>query len=148
MFIEVVRCYIESLPRETLNWFTALSDPHVGRAIRLMHGDIRRPWTLEELARKVGTSRTILIERFKTHLDVAPMSYLFNWRMQIAAGMLAGDASSLSRIATNVGYESEAAFSRAFKRATGMPPAAWRAQAATSPTIKTMDKANPQPVKN
>jgi AraC-like DNA-binding protein len=148
LFIEVVRCYMESLPRETQNWFTALSDPHVGRAIRLMHGDIRRPWTLAELAREVGTSRTILIERFKSYLDVAPMTYLFNWRMQIAAGMIAGHASSLSRIGANVGYESEAAFSRAFKRATGISPAAWRAQAATSPTIEAMDKTNQRPVKN
>jgi AraC-like DNA-binding protein len=140
LFIEVVRCYMESLPRETQNWFTALSDPHVGRAIKLMHGDIRRPWTLAELARDVGTSRTILIERFKTYLDVAPMSYLFNWRMQMAAGMLAGDASSLSRIGANVGYESEAAFSRAFKRATGMSPAAWRAQAVTSSASMTTNK--------
>jgi transcriptional regulator GlxA family with amidase domain len=148
LFIEVVRRYIESLPRETQNWFTALSDPHVGRAIRLMHGDIRRPWTLAELAREVGTSRTILIARFKTYLDVAPMTYLFNWRMQMAAGMLAGHASSLSRVGANVGYESEAAFSRTFKRATGMSPAAWRSQAVRSPTTKTMGKTNQQVVKN
>jgi AraC-like DNA-binding protein len=96
----------------------------------------------------VGTSRTILIERFKTYLNVAPMTYLFNWRMQIAAGMLAGRGSNLSRVGSDVGYESEAAFSRAFKRATGMAPAAWRAQAATSPTIKTMDKTNQRPVKS
>ncbi len=131
LFIEVVRCYMESLPPGTRDWFTALSDPHAGRAIRLMHEDVRRPWTLAELAREVGVSRTILIERFKAYLGVAPMSYLFSWRMQIAAGMLAGGASSLSRIGSAVGYESEAAFSRAFKRATGMPPATWRAQTVT-----------------
>jgi len=119
IFIEVVRCYMESLPRETRDWFTALSDPQVGRAIRLMQGDIRRPWTLAELTREVGVSRTILIERFKAYLGVAPMGYLSSWRMQMAAGMLASGANSLSRIGAEVGYESEAAFSRAFKRATG-----------------------------
>ena len=148
LFIEVVRCYMESLPYGTQNWFTALSDPHVGRAIRLMHGDIRRLWTLAGLAREVGVSRTILIERFKTYLGVAPITYLFNWRMQIAAGMLTSRSSSLARIAANVGYESEAAFSRAFKRSTGLSPAAWRAQAISSPTIRTTGKTNRRPAKN
>ena len=140
IFIEVVRCYMESLPRETRDWFTALSDPQVGRAIRLMHGDVRRPWTLAELAREVGLSRTILIERFKAYLGVAPMGYLSNWRMQMAAGMLVSGANSLSRIGAEVGYESEAAFSRAFKRATGVPPATWRAQADTPATYETTEK--------
>lgn len=127
IFIEVLRRYMESLPREMVSWFTALSDPQLGRAIRLLHSDASRPWTLGDLAREVGVSRTILIEHFNAYLGVAPMSYLFNWRMQIAASMLAGGSATIFTIAANVGYESEAAFSRAFKRFTGMPPAAWRA---------------------
>jgi AraC-like DNA-binding protein len=132
IFIEVVRRYMESLPGETVGWFTALSDPPIGRAIRMLHGNVSRPWTLTELAREAGVSRTILIERFNAYLGIAPMSYLASWRMQMAAGMLASGSATLAQIAANVGYESEAAFSRAFKRCTGMPPKAWRAHASAA----------------
>jgi AraC-like DNA-binding protein len=129
IFIEVVRRYMESLRGETFGWFSALLDPQIGRAIRLLHADLARPWSLAELAREAGVSRTVLIERFNAYVGMAPMSYLARWRMQVAAGMLATGAMGLRRIAAAVGYESEAAFSRAFKRATGQPPAAWRSRA-------------------
>jgi AraC-like DNA-binding protein len=129
IFIEVVRRYMESLPSERCGWFSALLDPQIGRAIRLLHGDLAHHWTLAELAREAGVSRTVLIERFNAYVGMAPMSYLASWRMQAAAGLLATGATGLGRIAAAVGYESEAAFSRAFKRATGQPPAAWRIRA-------------------
>lgn len=78
------------------------------------------------LARRVGVSRTVMAERFTDRVGMPPMTYLRNWRMQVAAGLLAGSAYTLLRIATRVGYESEAAFSRAFKRTTGVSPSAWR----------------------
>lgn len=127
LFVEVVRRYMESLPGDATGWLAALGDRHVGRAIRLLHEDPKRPWTLEGLARQVGVSRTVLVNRFTEHLGVAPMTYLCNWRMQIAAGMLSNGGASLAQVADAVGYGSEAAFSRTFKRVTGIPPGAWRA---------------------
>jgi AraC-like DNA-binding protein len=134
IFVEVLRRYMETLPSDTVGWFKALADPQIGHAIELMHADAKRAWTLADLAREVGVSRTVLIERFNAYLGVAPMTYLSNWRMQMAASLLAGGAVSISRVAVDVGYDSEAAFSRAFKRFTGMPPARWRAHAASMST--------------
>ena len=131
MFIEVVRRYMESLPEEATGWLSALRDPHVGRAIRLLHAEPERAWNLLRLAKAVGASRSLLVERFTQRVGAAPMTYLQQWRMQLAAGMLA-QGGSIGRIAATVGYESEAAFSRAFKRTVGLSPAAWRSQALTA----------------
>lgn len=125
LFIEVIRSYTESLPSDATGWFSALADHHVGRTIHLMHENPKRKWTLDTLAREVGVSRTVLVTRFTEQLGVAPMTYLGNWRMQIAATRLAGGAT-IAKVAADVGYESEAAFSRSFKRNTGFSPGAWR----------------------
>jgi AraC-like DNA-binding protein len=126
IFIEVVRSYMESLPEDATGWLAALADRHVGRTLRLLHDDPGRAWTLDLLAREVGVSRTVLVNRFSAHLGVAPMTYLGNWRMQVAAGMLLRGGATVAGIAAAVGYESEAAFSRSFKRCTGLSPGAWR----------------------
>lgn len=144
MFVEVVRRYMASIPGEGTGWLRALNDPHVGRAIRLFHQDPKLPWNLAGLSREVGVSRTVLVQRFRDYMGVAPMSYLQSWRMQLAAGMLAGGSDPISRIAAEVGYESEAAFSRAFKRCTGAPPASWRS-AAASPGSATHGAGDPAP---
>lgn len=126
LFIEVVRSFAESLPIEATGWLAALGDQHLGRAIGLLHGDPKRHWTLESLARNVGISRTVLVDRFTGYLGMPPMTYLTNWRMQLAARLLADGNTTNAKVAEAVGYESEAAFSRAFKRHTGVTPGAWR----------------------
>jgi AraC-like DNA-binding protein len=128
LFIEVVRCHMESLPHDATGWLAALADHHVGCAINLLHQNPKRSWTLDSLAKEVGVSRTVLVNRFTSHLGVAPMTYLSNWRMQIAASILAGGGATIAKVAAQVGYESEAAFSRTFKRCTGYSPGAWRAR--------------------
>ncbi|MDZ7785169.1 MAG: AraC family transcriptional regulator [Halioglobus sp.] len=126
-------------------WFEALADPVAGAAIQKLHAEPSRAWNLEILAREVGSSRTILVQRFNNTMGVPPMTYLSRWRMQIAAGMLAGGSFRLARIAEEVGYESEAAFSRAFKRFTGTSPSQWRGipgkQASIRPAQSTMHTA-------
>lgn len=126
LFIEVVRLHLQTLAPEQEGWLAGLRDPIVGRALALLHGEPARPWTLEGLARAASVSRSVLAERFKRLTGLAPMQYLTQWRMQVAATMLAEGDASVAAVAFGVGYGSEAAFSRAFKRALGASPAAWR----------------------
>ena len=126
MFVEILREYMQRLPTNQSGWFAAVNDAHVGKALRLLHANPVRDWTVDELAREVGLSRSVLAQRFVDLVDEAPMRYLANWRMQLAKQMMRDGAHNIQEVATRVGYESEAAFNRAFKRATGSPPAAWR----------------------
>jgi len=126
MFIEVLRRHLQTLGSEQVGWFAALRDPVVGSALVSMHQAPARAWTLHDLARDAATSRSVLAERFATLVGVPPMQYLAQWRLQLAAEILLRDSAKLSSVAAQVGYDSEAAFSRAFKRATGASPAEWR----------------------
>jgi AraC-like DNA-binding protein len=126
MFVDSARRYLDALPHDATGWLAGLRDRYVGRALALLHEAPGRPWTLEELGRAVGLSRSALHERFTQFVGQAPMQYLTHWRMQVGAGLLRATSRTVADIATDVGYESEAAFSRAFKRLVGMPPAAWR----------------------
>ena len=131
MFAEAVRRYMDSLPDGQPSWLGALRDRYVGRTLALLHERPGHPWTVDELAREVGLSRSALGERFTSLLGRAPMQYLTSWRIAMAAARLRQGEGSILRIATDVGYESEAAFNRAFKREFGSPPAAWRRKLAT-----------------
>lgn len=126
MFVDVLRRYVDALPPGETGWLAGLRDPGVGRALAALHERPSEPWTLEKLGEAAGMSRSVLHERFSHFLGQAPMQYLAAWRMQVAAGMLRDSDSKLIEIALEVGYESEAAFSRAFKRAVGASPGAWR----------------------
>jgi AraC-like DNA-binding protein len=126
MFIEVVRRYIESLPPQGSGWLAGLRDPMVGKALALIHARPSFNWTIEGLARQCGTSRTVMAERFAQFTGTPPMHYLAKWRMQVAAEMLNRGNTNMATIAAEIGYESEAAFSRAFKKMMGVPPSAWR----------------------
>jgi AraC-like DNA-binding protein len=126
LFAEVVRGYIESMPANNPGWLAGLRDPHVGRCLALMHGEPARAWTVEALAQESHISRSVLADRFTELVGAPPMHYLAHWRMILAAGMLRRDQVNLARIAEGVGYESEAAFNRAFKREYGVSPGVWR----------------------
>ena len=134
MFVELVRRYLDALPEEHTGWLAGLRDRHVGRALALLHERPAESWTIDALAEKAGLSRSALHERFAQFTGQAPMQYLASWRMQVASGLLTQTIASVASIALEVGYESEAAFSRAFKRATGEPPAAWRRARAARPS--------------
>ncbi len=127
MFVESVRRHLETLPDDRTGWLAGLRDPQIGRVLALLHERPGYGWTLQALARKAALSRSVLAERFLHLIGQPPMQYLANWRMQIAAGSLAR-GEKVATVAFDVGYDSEAAFSRAFKRLVGASPSAWREQ--------------------
>jgi AraC family transcriptional regulator, alkane utilization regulator len=128
LLVECLRQHMAALPPARTGWLAALRDPIAGQALSLLHGSPAEGWTVAQLARRVGTSRTVLGERFALLLGQPPMRYLAQWRLQLAAHFLRTTGETLPAIAGRVGYASEAAFSRAFKRGLGEPPASWRAR--------------------
>ena len=129
LFIEAMRRYMEQLTPEQTGWLAAAKDPVVGRALALLHRDPRHSWTVAELAAQTGASRSVVTERFAHLLGESPLAYLARWRMQLAARLLESTRNTIVQTAAEVGYESEAAFSRAFSREFGLPPARYRKQA-------------------
>jgi AraC-like DNA-binding protein len=127
LFLEVLRRHLATLPPRTSGWLGAANDPMVGGALQQLHARPRERWTVATLARQVGASRSRLGTRFTALVGEPPMRYLTRWRLQLAARMLREGEAGLAAIAEQVGYESEAAFNRAFKRHAGAPPGAWRA---------------------
>lgn len=128
LFVEAVRRYTETLTGGQTGWLAGLKDPYLSRALALLHARLSHSWTVDELGRKVGLSRSALADRFNQVIGVPPMQYLTHWRMQFAAQELRHSNKSIMQVALEVGYESEAAFARAFKRVTDIPPATWRRQ--------------------
>jgi AraC-like DNA-binding protein len=126
MFVEVVRRHLATLPAKETGWLAGLRDPIVGHALALLHERPAHPWTLEGLARDVGASRSVLADRFAHFVGHPPIQYLTRWRMQVAARLLTEGVRKVSAAAFEVGYDSEAAFSRAFKKVAGVPPGVWR----------------------
>jgi AraC family transcriptional regulator, alkane utilization regulator len=126
LFIEVLRAYIESLPELHSGWLSGLSDPQMGRALGLLHGEPARAWTVETLAQEVHMSRSAFADRFTELIGMPPMQYLKRWRLALAARLLGNDHSTLTQVAEVIGYESESAFNRAFKQEYGKAPGLWR----------------------
>jgi AraC-like DNA-binding protein len=131
MFVEVVRRYIETMPEGSRGWLAGLRDRHVGDALKRIHARPTQVWTLDGLAREVGLSRTTFADRFGHYVGMPPMQYLARWRMQLAARQLETSGVSIVQVAANVGYESEAAFNRAFKKLIGTTPGEWRRRGRT-----------------
>jgi AraC-like DNA-binding protein len=126
LFVDALRRYVDSLPEQQNGWLAGARDPTVGRSLGLLHSRIAHPWRIADLADQVGISRSALVERFTRYLSEPPMTYLTRWRLQLAAQSLKKTSRGVAEIATDHGYESEAAFSRAFKREFGQPPGRYR----------------------
>lgn len=135
LFVEAIRRHVDTIPEDQKGWLGGLRDRFVARALALMHAQPSHPWTVEELASRIGLSRSALAQRFTDLLDVPPMQYLAQWRLQLAAQQLRSGNTALALIAEQVGYDSEAAFNRAFKREFGSPPATWRRNGGRGTTV-------------
>jgi AraC-like DNA-binding protein len=135
MFAESVRNYVAQLPEDSRGWLSALRDAQVGKALQLIHARPSHDWTVDGLAREVALSRSVFADRFAHYVGVAPMYYLGRWRMQLAARRLRESAVSIAQAGAAVGYESEAAFNRAFKKHLGVSPGAWRTQQLASGAV-------------
>jgi AraC-like DNA-binding protein/mannose-6-phosphate isomerase-like protein (cupin superfamily) len=133
LFVEAVSHYIEELPADKKGWLGGLRDPQIGQALALMHAQPAKAWSAEELGAEVGMSRSGFAERFTSLIEQPPMQYLTYWRMQLAAQKLRESREAVAQVGYAVGYESEAAFSRAFKREFGIGPAEWRKKPGASP---------------
>jgi AraC-like DNA-binding protein len=134
LFVETLRTYIAHLPADQTGWLAGARDAEVGKTLALMHRNPAHPWTIASLAREAGVSRSVLAERFRHYLNEPPMAYLTRWRLQLGAQMLASTSYSVAQVASEVGYESEAAFNRAFKREFEIPPARFRSQSRSAQT--------------
>src|SRR5579863_8070566 len=126
LFVEVMRLYMAEDADGRTGWLAGVRDRVVGAALAALHSDPARAWTLDELARTAGASRTVLAERFQQLVGASPMQHLAQWRMLLAANMLRAGAAPLTQIAETVGYQTDTAFIRAFRREYGVPPATWR----------------------
>ena len=126
LFVDTLRRYVASLPEQQVGWLAGARDPVVGKSLALLHSRVAHPWTIADLADEVGISRSALVERFTRYLSEPPMTYLTRWRLRLAVKSLERTSRGVADIAANVGYESEAAFSRAFKREFGQPPGRYR----------------------
>jgi AraC-like DNA-binding protein len=126
MFVEILREHMRTLSLDDVGWFAAVNDPVVGTALKYLHTAPLEDWSVQRLAENVGVSRSVLADRFKLLLQQPPMQYLTHWRLQLAAYQLKTTNTPLKTVAGRIGYDSEAAFSRAFKRRFGSPPADWR----------------------
>jgi len=131
LFIEVLRLYMNEQHEGRTGWLAGVSDRIVGAALGAMHRSPAQAWTVEELARAANTSRSVLAERFQGLVGTSPMQYLTQWRMLLAANLLSRSNTPLARIAEDVGYQTDTAFSRAFRREFGSPPATWRKKQTT-----------------
>ena len=141
LFVETLRAHIAHLPAEQTGWLAGARDSEVGKTLALMHRNPAHPWTIASLAKEAGVSRSVLAERFRHYLNEPPMAYLTRWRLQLGEQMLAATSYSVAQIASEVGYESEAAFNRAFKREFTSPPARFRSQSRS--THATVRRGNP-----
>lgn len=143
MFVEALRRHVAALPPDGRGWLAALRDVQIGRALGLMHEAPERAWTVDALAREVALSRSLLASRFVMLVGETPMKYLTRWRLALAARDLRSGKVAISRLAERSGYETEAAFSRAFKREFGLPPSTWRRGFAMPPAALSVHAAMP-----